>query len=87
MFPLSQIAFYMSTSLYCVSFMTAHKPYESPVLNYVNFINEMFLLLTSYYLLLLTDIVPDLELRERIGWLYLYSLIFVIALNFSIMFQ
>ena len=40
--------------------------------------------MTSYFLLILTNIVPDIEVRDEIGWVYLYTLITVAALNFLI---
>ena len=86
MFPLSQISFYVALSLYSLCFVSSARPFESPLLNKVNFVNECFLLLSSYYLLILTDIVPDLELRDQIGWLYLYSLITIVGINFTIVF-
>lgn len=86
MFPLSQISFYIGTALYSMCFVSSVRPFESKLLNRVNFLNECMLLLTSYFLLILTDIVPDLELRERIGWKYLYCLVTVVGLNFTIVF-
>lgn len=87
MFPLSQISFYIGTALYSMCFVSAARPFESKLLNRVNFLNECLLLLTSYFLLILTDLVPDLEVRERIGWQYLHCLVAVVGLNFTIVFS
>ena len=86
-FSLSQIAFYIGLSLYSMCFVSSVRPFSNPVLNRINFLNECFLLLTSYYLLFLTDIVPDMEMREQIGWNYLYTLITVAGFNFLVVFQ
>ena len=70
-----------------MSYVTSAWPFESSLLNYINFINELFVLLSSYFLLLFTNsLVPNVQLREKLGWVFLYSIIAVIGLNFVILF-
>lgn len=53
-----------------------------PLLNKIHILNGFCILLTSYLLLLQTDMVPSMEIREEIGWFFVYSLVSVVTLNF-----
>ena len=86
-FLLSQIWIYVGISLYSMCYVTSERPFDTPILNRVNYLNESLLLITSYFLLLMTDLVPDVELREQIGWIYLYTLSFVVVINFIVIIQ
>ena len=63
----------MGTTLFSVSFIAFAKPFAIPLLNRVDFMNECFLLLTTYYMFLTAGLVTDLELGDAIGWKYFYT--------------
>jgi hypothetical protein len=54
---------------------------ETYIFNVIETFNEGFVLMTGYYMLLYTDIVPDVEVRYEIGEVYYYKVIAIIALN------
>ena len=68
-------------------YVSSERPFDTPILNRVNYLDESLLLITSYFLLLMTDLVPDIELREQIGWIDLYTLSFVVVINFVVIIQ
>ena len=41
--------------------------------------------MSTYFLLLLTDLVPDLETRDKIGWDFIYFIVAVGLFNFVLM--
>lgn len=57
-----QITAYVYQSLLAASFLVSVKPYEDLSLNYLEFVFECYLLLTSYVLLLFSDLV-EVEMR------------------------
>jgi len=87
-FTLSQVACYIGISLYSMCYISSALPFESPLLNRVNFLNETFVLAISYFLLLFTNtLLPNLEVREQLGWILLYSVIGIVGINFVIVFS
>ena len=54
---------------------------ESTALNRIECFNELFILCHSYFLLLFTDLIPDVDTRYQIGYQLLYILLGVIAID------
>jgi hypothetical protein len=69
-----------------LTFFITVKPLDQPFLNGIEVFNEACLLLTSYFLFLFTDFVPDPKLRYQIGWLFIGLQILNIAVNWMCMF-
>ena len=65
--PLSQISAYIVFSLVSLAYILSVRPMETTALNTIELINEGFVLLAGYCLLLFTDIVPSVETRYLIG--------------------
>ena len=64
-----------------MSHFVGHLPMESAALNLMECLNELFILFSSYFLLLFTNLIPDVETRYYLGDLFMYILIGVIALD------
>mmetsp|Transcript_17695 Transcript_17695/g.27388 ORF Transcript_17695/g.27388 Transcript_17695/m.27388 type:complete len:193 (-) Transcript_17695:171-749(-) len=57
---------------------------DSPIFNIIELVNEGFVLLAGYCLLLFTDIVPLVETRYMIGQVFFYGIIGVVVINFCL---
>ena len=84
-YPLYQCWSFVGSSLIMTSFVLHCRPFESPQLNGIHYINEGTILVSTYFLLLLTDLVPDLETRDKIGWDFIYFIVAVGLFNFVLM--
>jgi hypothetical protein len=67
-------------------YITYVKPFETPLLNYMEVFNEVCVLIATYHLFLFTDFVPDPELRYSIGWSIIGVTIVNIIVNMLVMF-
>lgn len=84
-YPIYQCWSFVGSSLIMTSFVLHTRPFDSPVINFIHYINEGTILASAYFLLLLTDLVPDLELREMIGWDYIFFIVSIAVFNFVMM--
>jgi len=66
-FPWFQISIYQWCQLIALSQLLHYKPMISPFLNVMETINEIFVLVTGYFLFLFTDLVPDVADRYMVG--------------------
>jgi hypothetical protein len=67
-------------------YITYVKPFEIPLLNYMEVFNEVCVLIATYHLFLFTDFVPDPELRYTIGWSIIGVTLINIIVNMLVMF-
>jgi hypothetical protein len=67
-------------------FFIAVKPLNQPFLNRIEIFNELCLLITSYFLFLFTDFVPDIKTRYMLGWAFIGISLFNIAVNWLALF-
>jgi hypothetical protein len=49
-------------------YLIKHKPFTNNKLNKLEIMNEFFVILVSYHLILFNDYLPNPELRYSIGW-------------------
>ena len=54
---------------------------DTKFFNIIEIMNESFVLMTGYYMLLFTDIVPDVEVRYSIGEVFFNKVIAILILN------
>ena len=66
-------------------FFLAVKPLNQPFLNNMEIFNECCLLVSSYFLFLFTDFVPDVKTRYQIGWAFIGLSIANIGVNWLCM--
>ena len=71
-------------SLAMIKFYFDYTPYESPLLNRFEKVNEIFTLFISYYLFIFTEFVPDVEVRYKMGFYYINLVSLVFAFNISL---
>lgn len=50
-------------------------------LNHLEILNYINLLIFTYFLFLFTELVPDIEVRYKLGYAFIFLLIIVIGLN------
>ena len=50
-------------------------------MNIINRVNEAFVLSSSYFLLMFTDIIVDINLRNKIGYYFIYFMVLVGVFN------
>ena len=61
------------------------RPYEVYNMNYQEIVNEAFVLLAAYIMLLYSEFVPNFETRYYIGWLHIGLFACNVMVNLSIM--
>lgn len=54
---------------------------DSPALNKMECLNELFILFTGYNMLLFTDLIPNVETRYNIGDAFMYQLLALIGID------
>lgn len=59
-------------------------PFKSRLLNYLELMNESFVLLVSYQLFTFTDFLMDAPTRENVGYSLVVTVIMCILINFSV---
>jgi len=92
-YGLFQIAIHILMSFAMLIYVMEVRPYKNETLNRQEFINEAFILLTSYYMLLFTDVIPesqpfgswDISIKTFLGRTMLGTLILYILIHFGIM--
>ena len=62
----------------------AYMPMNSRLLNAMECLNQLFVLLCSYFLLLFTDLIPQVETRYVLGEVLMYIMIVVITFDFLV---
>ena len=75
-------ATYFSVSIVSIIYVYTMKPMKSKILNYIEILNDLFLLWTGYFIFIFSDFVLDVEYSYRLGFLYQYTIIGVLVLNF-----
>jgi signal transduction histidine kinase len=60
------------------------KPFTEKQLNFVQMLNECFLLLSVYMMFLFCDFVPDEATRYRFGWYFVYLVFIIFGANMLI---
>ena len=61
-----------------------YPPYKESLQNKMELINELFILLTNYHLLLFTDFLSDVDQRENVGTSLVITICACILLNISV---
>jgi hypothetical protein len=59
-------------------------PLQQKVFNFVEIMNEAFILVTVYVMHLFSDFVPDENIRYQFGWYYIYLVFMIFGLNMLI---
>ena len=77
----NQLAYY-AISMGAIGYYLVYKPLRGKVHNYVEIINSCFLLLGSYFMVIFSNWVPDIEIRYTFGTVFTYMTGFFIATNF-----
>ena len=50
-------------------------------MNFLNRVNETFVLLCLYFIIMFTEIIDDVNLKITIGYLFIYIILAVIIFN------
>jgi len=64
-----------------LSHLVDFAPMDNKVMQFMEVINDIFVLITSQMLFLFTDLIPDVENRYFIGTIYKNILFFTISVN------
>jgi hypothetical protein len=85
-FPLFQNWAFMLSSILILSYTLIARPMTNVFFNFMEIINEVFILFSSYMMLLFTDFITDVELRYSIGGYFFNSIVGIAAINLFIVF-
>jgi hypothetical protein len=66
-------------------FIAEVKPFELPLLNTMEVINECFIIMAAYHLFLFTEFVPDPIIQYKFGWSIILVTIINIVINMGVM--
>jgi len=80
-FQLPNIYMCIYASLYIISIYIKQRPMISKFVNWCEISNEMFILLSGYFMLMFTEWIWDLELRYALGQVFAYLLVTMIIIN------
>ena len=75
---------YICLPIASINFFVNCKPLKGKALNYIEIMNEMFILQVSYYMFVFTDFVQSVPLRYDIGFVFMYYASFTLVVNFVI---
>lgn len=78
--PTFQVMIYILASELSLMYIVYFKPYDSLATNYNEIFNEACVLLFSYQLFIFTDFVSSIEVKAKMG----YLMIFTILMNFGV---
>ena len=67
-----------------ITFVGYIPPFKSRLANFLEVLNEIFVLLTCYWLFTFTDFLSDAPTREFVGYLLVVTTIGCIVLNFGV---
>ena len=84
MFPWLQICLFQYVQLFIMGHFVNYFPMDSSALNKIECFNEMFVLFHGYFLLLFTDLIPDVDTRYDLGNVQMYILLTVVGIDFMI---
>jgi len=68
-------------------YLVDYKPMDSAAMNIMEFINDIFVLITTYWFFLYTDLISEVETRYNIGSYYKNMLFVTITINGIIVFS
>lgn len=79
-----QLSILQCSCLGCIIYDWTAMPLQQKVLNFVEIMNEAFILVTVYVMHLFSDFVPDENIRYQFGWYYIYLVFMIFGLNMLI---
>ena len=59
-------------------------PFKINYRNYIEIVNDCFLLYTGLAVIIFSDITLDVQFRYNFGFFYMYSIIIIISINFTL---
>ena len=77
------ITAYMTLQLMTIKLFSSSKPMKSKSMNNIEIMNEVFVLMSSYYMILYTSWMEDVGIRYVIGFVHLYKFLVVLVVNFG----
>lgn len=80
-FTWAQIALFQYLQLFVLMHFMYYFPMESATQNWMETLNELFVLFCSYFLLLFTDLIPSIDHRYMLGDLFMYILLTLAAVD------
>ena len=60
------------------------RPYETKLANNMELINDSFIIVCSYFLIIFSALVSDAETRYKSGWPLIGIICFLIGLNLTV---
>lgn len=82
--PLANIIVNIYVSIAMLGYLVSFKPLITPTLNKIEIMNDIFMVLCSYALILFTDFVPDVEVKYTLGAIFTGIIGFILLINLSI---
>ena len=77
---------YTLIPIFSLGFNLNNTPMNSRVLNFIENLNECFVWINGYFLIMFTEWICDPEIRYMLGWIYMPIEILVIAINLVLIF-
>lgn len=83
--PSIQVAFTCFQSLVVITYIAQVQPFELPLLNTMEIVNEFTILVATYHLFLFTDYVEDPNMQYILGWSMIGLTVLNILINMGVM--
>ena len=77
---------YTIIALFSIGYNLNYRPMKSRVLNFIENVNEFIIYCCGYFLLIFTQWICDPMIRYKVGFLFIYAQILIVAINFLVIF-
>ena len=77
---------YTLIPIFSLGYNLNNSPMNSRILNWIENVNECFIWINGYFLIMFTEWICDPEIRYALGWIYMPIEILVIATNLILIF-
>ncbi|CDW71724.1 cadg domain containing protein [Stylonychia lemnae] len=84
-YPFFQIQALIFHCIFVIIYLVSTKPFQKPLNNFLEIINEICIIGAAYHLLILTDYNPDDDLQYMAGWSLIIITVFNMLINISVM--
>lgn len=77
------VAVYTYGALGTLGFIYSYKPMQSPAMNKVEMLNELYMLATAYFMIAFSEMV-EIETRMKVGKVHFAATLGILVVNFMI---
>lgn len=85
-FILMSIYIYSFSSLFSIGYIIRKRPMKSQTMNRMEQVNEWALYITSLFMFLFTEWIPDISTRYTLGYIFMPTMMTIVSINLGCVF-